>query len=286
VLSFEERTNVLVIVATLGMGVRCVVSERTDPTHHEIGQAWSLLRRLAYPLADAVVVQTARLLPWARGVTLGRKTAHAIPNPLRALTSGAAAASAEREPLVATVGRLWHEKGHDVLIRAFAAVAADFPQWRLTIAGEGPEREALTALADSLGVGERVLMPGWMPVPEELLARAALFVMSSRYEGFPNALLEAMGAGLPVISTACRGSEEMIDADNNGCIVAVEDVEALAAAMRALMGDALRRERLGANAYAASQRYTPRSILPMWDAVLSDSCAAKSASKSYSSSAR
>jgi GalNAc-alpha-(1->4)-GalNAc-alpha-(1->3)-diNAcBac-PP-undecaprenol alpha-1,4-N-acetyl-D-galactosaminyltransferase len=285
VLSFEERTNVLVVVATLGLPLRRVVSERTDPTRHEIGAVWELMRRLTYPFADAVVVQTARLLPWARRTALRPGAAHAIPNPLRALKQ-CGPAPAARETMIAALGRLWLEKGHDVLIRAFAAVAPDYPEWRLTIVGEGPERAALTALTASLGVAERVEMPGWMDVPEEVLARAAVFVMSSRYEGFPNALLEAMGAGLPVISTACGGTEEMIEEGRNGYIVPIDDVDALAAALRRLLGDRGLRERLAADAYVAALRYSPRHVVPMWDAVLRSPCGAKSATKSYSSSAR
>ncbi|HEX2826100.1 MAG TPA: glycosyltransferase [Burkholderiales bacterium] len=276
VLSFEERTNVLVVVATLGLSVRRVVSERTDPTHHEIGVVWAVLRRLTYPLADAVVVQTARLLPWARRAALRRRAAHAIPNPLRTL-KGCARAGGAREPVIAALGRLWLEKGHDVLIRAFAAVAPDYPEWRLTIVGEGPEREALTALAASLGVADRVALPGWMDVPEEVLACAGVFVMSSRYEGFPNALLEAMGAGLPVISTACGGTEEMIEEGRNGYVVPIDDVTALAAALRRLLGDPALRERLAADARTAAQRYSPHRVVPMWDAVLREPCATKRA---------
>ena len=279
VLGFGDLTNVLVIIATLGLGVRRVVSERTDPTCHEIGRLWSALRRVTYPFADALVVQTKRLLPWARKVMLRPMSACAIPNPLRPLRSDG---RGESEPMIVALGRLWHEKGHDVLIRAFAAVASEFPDWRLTIVGEGPEREALTALARSLGVHERVALPGWLPVPEEVLARSSLFVMSSRYEGFPNALLEAMGVGLPVICTACGGSEEMIESGSSGLIVAVEDVDQLAHAMRELMSDGALRHRLAANARAASQRYTHRSVMPLWDAVLSTSCLTNPATRSSS----
>lgn len=280
VLSFEDRTNVLVVFATAGLSLRRVLSERTDPTRHPLGMAWRLLRRLTYPLADAVVVQTRRLLPWARTAMLGRKEAYAIPNPLRVLGNTERTEGAQREPAIVALGRLWHEKGYDILIRAFAAVAGDFPGWTLTIIGEGPEREALTVLARSLEVEDRLFLPGWLPVPEEVLSRAAFFVMPSRYEGFPNALLEAMGAGLPVISSACGGSEEMISEGSNGLVVALEDAEQLAGAMRRLMHDPALRSRMGVNAYAVSQRYAPRTVMPMWDAVLSSPCLSSRTAKS------
>ena len=275
-LSFTDNTNVLAVWSVLDLPIRCVISERTDPGKHPIGRTWEFLRRVSYPMADALVVQTERLLPWARRVMLGRACVHAIPNPLRSMRSVVPASTdapgVPSEPMVVALGRLWEEKGYDLLIRAFARVASEFPRWTLTIIGEGPERESLTALARMLKIADRLSLPGWMPVPEEILARAAIFVMSSRYEGFSNAMLEAMGAGLPVISTACGGSEEMITQGTNGLVVPVDDVEQLADAMRRLMHDDALRQRMGRSALAASQHYAPRSVLPRWDAVLSKPC--------------
>jgi glycosyltransferase involved in cell wall biosynthesis len=183
---------------------------------------------------------------------------------------------------IVALGRLWYEKGYDVLIRAFANVAAEFPRWTLTIIGEGPERESLTELARSLGVAERLSLPGWMATPEAELTQGAIFVMSSRYEGFSNATLEAMGLGLPVISTACGGSEEMITDGKNGMIVPVDDVGQLSDAMRQLMRDEGLRKRMGLSALAVSERYLPRSILPLWDTLLSEPCLPRPATKSFS----
>ena len=282
VLSFEDCTNVLVVLATAGLSMRRVISERTDPEHHHIGAAWRLLRRLTYPFADALVVQTQRLLPWARAVMFRRTAVHAIPNHLRRSAGTVPAAATAREPLVVTVGRLLPEKGHDILIRAFARIAGEFPQWRLMIVGEGREREALVALARDLGLGARVTLTGWMAAPEEVLARAGVFVMSSHYEGFSNALLEAIGAGLPVVSTACGGSEEMIDEGANGFVVPVNDIAALARAMHRLMSEPALRERMGASAVTVSQRYTPRAVMPLWDAVINPPCLPNRAPKSCS----
>jgi len=284
VLSFEDRTNVLTLIATLGLSRRVVVSERTDPTMHRIGRVWSVLRCITYPLADALVVQTARLLPWAAAVMLGRKRVHVIPNVLRSPTRvGPAREAVQRSvPVVASVGRLYREKGYDVLIRAFAAVAAEFPEWTLAIVGEGPQRGELVDLAHALGVAERLALRGWMPRPEDALADAAIFVKSSRYEGFPNALLEAMGSGLPVISTTCGGSEELVEAGVTGLLVAPDDVAATAAALRALMSDSVLRAAMGQSALIAARRYLPARIMPLWDEVLNDTCLPQSAPGSCS----
>jgi glycosyltransferase involved in cell wall biosynthesis len=270
VLSFEDRSNALVLIATLGLPLRCVVSERTDPTVHRIGPMWRIVRRLTYPLADALIVQTVKLLPWARRVMLGRARAHAIPNPLRPQhwSQDARLQRVARGHTIIALGRLGPEKGYDVLLRAFACIAPEFEDWTLSIVGEGPERESLSALAANLGLQHRLTMSGWTAEPDQVLAQAALFVSSSRYEGFPNALLEAMGAGLPVVSTACTGSAEIVADGINGVLVPVDDVQALACGMRRVMRDAALRRKLAENAVATAHRYHAAAIVPRWDTVL------------------
>ena len=281
VLSFEDRTNVLAVAATAGLQVRLIVSERTDPTRHHIGRIYSLLRRVAYPMANALIVQTQRLLPWGAAVMFGRRRVHVIPNPVRLLETPVASETIP-QPQIVCVGRLGYEKGHDVLLRAFASIAPTCPEWKLVIVGDGPERQTLEALTAELGLDERVVLPGWLYAPENALATASLYVMASRYEGFSNALLEAMSMGLPVISTACGGSEELIAEGSNGLLVPVDDSQALGNAMLTLINDPGRRADLGRQARISARRYTPAQIIPLWDSVLTDTCIPSAAAKSCS----
>jgi len=140
-------------------------------------------------------------------------------------------------PVILGVGRHYPQKGFDTLLRAFARVRQETPA-RLVILGEGPERPNLERLASELGVAADVDMPGFDPNPFRYMKRAGVFVLSSRYEGLPNVLIQAMACGCPVVSTDCpNGPAEILDGGRYGALVPVDDVEAMARAIvRALLG--------------------------------------------------
>lgn len=138
---------------------------------------------------------------------------------------------------IVTSGRLTKQKGHALLLQAFSRVRREAP-CRLVILGEGELRGELEQLAAQLGIAGEVLFAGWQQNPFRLLAGADLFVLCSEYEGFPNALLEAMALGLPVISTDCpTGPSELLDAGRYGLLVPTADADALAGAMLSLVRD-------------------------------------------------
>ena len=267
VLSFGEFTNVQTLIATRFTGVRCVVSERTDPSLHYVGRIWHVLRRIIYPSANALVVQTHALRPWAQSI-VGGKRVHVIPNPVRDMRHATEATSAQRTPTVVAAGRLVPAKGFDLLLEAFASASQDRPDWKLVIMGEGPERERLMNRAQELDIADRVSLPGWIAEPGRLLTSAGIFAMSSRYEGFPNALLEAMACGAPSVSFACVGPAEIIENEIDGLLVEVGSAAALARALQRLMNDDELRERLGCNAVKVCHRYALESVIQQWDRVL------------------
>jgi glycosyltransferase involved in cell wall biosynthesis len=269
VVSFGEQMNMLVLLAVPSRSIRKIISERTDPARHRIGRIWELLRRLTYPLAQALVVQTRGLLPWAEAA-VGKRRAYVIPNPVRPLERSANARPREHSRIILAVGRLVPAKGFDVLANAFAEIAHEFPESRLVITGEGPERQSLSALSQKLQLVDRVSFPGWVAEPAELMATATIFVLPSRYEGFPNALIEAMACGLPVISTACAGPLEIVENEVDGLLVPVDSVSELANAMRRLLQDEDLRSLLRRNAMTVSTRYSLDAIVPMWDAVIAN----------------
>lgn len=270
IISFLDVVNLLVLASSRGLGVPVVVSERNDPTaHNELDRLRKLLRPIFYRRADAVVVQTNAVAEWARGF-LPSSRVFRIPNPVYpppSVQDGDFVPQAR--PVVTGLGRLHGQKGFDLLMRAFAACAESRPGWRLAILGEGSERDRLERLAVELGIHERLAMPGTVRHPVAALQRSDLFVLSSRYEGFPNALLEAMSCGLPVISFDCpSGPSEIVRHGVDGLLVPREDWRALAEAMGSLMDDAAERRRLGANALDVKDRFAIDAVMAMWHSVV------------------
>jgi len=264
-IAFCDQANVLALLASRGLPCRVIVSERTDPSLHDIGRLWSGLRRLVYPWADTVVVQTEAVAAWLRR-EIPRARVAVIPNPVLppSVTKNADSAQS-RSPVIIGMGRLSHEKGLDRLLQAFAAVSPAFPNWRLHLLGDGPLREALQTEAERLGIAARVTFPGNIAEPAGHLAAADLFVLPSRYEGFPNALLEAMAAGLPVLAFDCpSGPAAIIRQNVDGVLVPADDVPALKEQMARLMADAGERQRLGGAAVEILDRFGMPALLQQW----------------------
>jgi glycosyltransferase involved in cell wall biosynthesis len=267
VLSFMDKTNVLTLLAMRGLNIPVVVSERSDPAMNHPGQVWANLRLLTYKMADAVAVQSEGAMNYFPTKIQAR--ARIIPNPvskpsgcIRRTVSGDAGMS------VAAMGRLVRAKGFDLLLEAFAQVKDKHNDWELIILGEGPLREELESLRDRLELKGRVLMPGRVSNPYEYMAGADLFVMPSRYEGFPNALCEAMASGVAVISTDCpSGPREIIRDNVDGLLVASEDSKSLASAMDRLMSNDTQRKQLASRAPEVMERFAIERIMPMWEEV-------------------
>jgi glycosyltransferase involved in cell wall biosynthesis len=271
VISFMERTNVLTLVATRGLGVPVIVSERVDPRHYDIGHLWHGLRSLMYRRAAALVCQSRTSLMWfeQRRKVKGR----VIPNPVLALKEGTARLplkNAEGRTMVA-MGRLVDQKGFDLLLDAFGQLSARYLDWSLVIIGEGPLRRELEARACALHLEHRVCFAGEVPNPFPILCAADLFVLSSRFEGFPNALCEAMACGIAVVSFNCpSGPAEIVRHGVDGILVPPGDVFALVAALDALMKDQHERDRLASRAPEVVERFSRDKVLLLWEQLFAE----------------
>jgi glycosyltransferase involved in cell wall biosynthesis len=263
------------LLASRGLGLKVVASERNFPPAKPPSCPWRLLRRLAYPRADLHLVQTEAIAFWLQQRHLARATAclpNAIVWPLAGFEPRVAPADwlAPDDRVVLAVGTKAHQKGFDRLVSAFARLARRHPRWRLVILGLDPgpyhgenQVEMLRRrLGDSGAPQEVLVVPGKVGNVADWYQRADLFVLSSRYEGFPNVLLEAMASGCACLAIDCpTGPAEIIEHDRNGWMLPpAAGADELAAALEALIGAPERRERLGREARQVRERFAPERI--------------------------
>ncbi len=262
--SFLTKINVLTLLASLGRGRRVIVSERNNPRMQRASRVWNLAFAWLARNAAAIVMQTHASLECLTPAT--QRRAVVIPNPIMV---GSVRREAEASLVLAAAGRLTWQKGFDRLIEAFALVADHHPGWTLRIWGEGEAREALEAQIAALGLGHRALLPGNSHSPDEWVGEADAFVLSSRFEGFCNALGEAMAAGLPSFrSTAIMGPRRSFGMTRTGCSSAMAMSTGWRRRSIGLLGDADLRDRLGEAAKMAMVRFRPPVILERWNELL------------------
>jgi len=264
--AFVGRTAIRAVLAAQALPIRLIVAERNDPSRQRLGPPWDLLRRLLYRRAHLVTANSRAAVAALAAFVPRRKLAFA-PNPLPPPPPGPPAAHAGR--LFLAVGRLHRQKAYDVLLEAFARIAGEFPDWRLVALGEGEERAALEAQSARLGLAGRVDWLGQLDDPWPWLRAADVFVLPSRYEGTPNALLEAMSCGLaPIVSDATAGALDHVADGASGLVVPVEDAGALAAAMRRLAAGPELRARLGAAAQRRVAELSFERAAATWERLL------------------
>ena len=227
IVAFTTEANVVALWSALGLGIPVIVSERNQPDRPGLGIWRRLARRLSYPIAASLVVQTEPIARWAE--ERFRVPIHVLPNPVNRLTSQISSHSGKH---IVGVGRLVRQKGFDLLIDSFAKIAPRHPEWTLKIYGEGSERLALEARVERYGLIEQIKLPGVCKNIGDVYADAGLFVLPSRFEGYPNALVEALAAGCPVIATNCPGaSAQILGGGRYGMLVESENADALAVAL-------------------------------------------------------
>jgi len=280
VISFLTNVNVAAILANVGLHVPAVVCEHNNPAVDGRSMLWRFAPRLTYPFADAVTVLTESAVAPFKRMVPGVQKPFVVPNPLPdeifamakpavlpTLTQGAENTGPDvgRKRLVA-VGRLHAQKQFNLLIEAFAALADSFTDWDLWIWGEGPERARLEALVSRLNLSGRIFLPGKTASPWSEMTASDVFAMSSKYEGLPMALMEAMALGIASIAFDCpSGPREIMRDGRDGMLIPPDDVQSFTEGLSRLFGDGDLRMHLGQSAARSiKERYSIECVLDQW----------------------
>lgn len=254
VLSFMTKYNALTILASAFLSTKVFVSDRSNPKK-KLPLLIAMLRKLTYLHADGIIAQTSL----AKDVLIketGNKNIAIIPNPLKEVRTFS---EMKREKVILNTGRLVIEKGQKYLLEAFAKV--EDTEWKLVILGDGPLRHKLEEQTDLLGLKDRVLMPGTVNDVDKWLAKASIFAFPSISEGFPNALVEAMSAGLPCVSFDCdAGPRDFIKDTDNGYLVPVGDVVTFLERIENLMNNDNLRKKIGQEATKIREEFESTMI--------------------------
>ena len=267
ILSFIGKNNMMAILTAFGLKIPVVISVRGEPLEEYYSRWMRLMAKSLFCLADGVVLQTKRCYSFFPKAV--RKKAVTLRNPVRDAFFRERF-EGERDKTIAAVGRVDENKNQELLLRAFAKIAGDFPEYRLIIYGEGRKWKEMQQLAGQLGLGERVLWPGNVDNVEELIYKSRVFVLSSNTEGMPNTLIEAMLLGLTVISTdcPCGGPAELISHGVNGLLTPVGDVDKMEEALRAVLSDRQRADKLGREAAKLQTLYKSEAVYKSWERYL------------------
>lgn len=258
-ISFMEEPNFRSILATKGLPVKTLVSVRNDPNQEYAGKVGWFVGKILLPLADGCVFQTKDAQKWFP-VKLQRKS-RIIYNAVKEEFYGIVRMPTHGE--IVTCGRLVKQKNHELLIDAFSEVVKDYPYVTLNIYGDGPLRGKLQEQINRLGLNKKIFLMGATDNVGKALQTADIFVLSSDYEGMPNALMEAMAVGVPCISTncPCGGPRELFGADSTKKLVPCGDVKQLAK----MICETLNTNEQGTLEKEKAELFHPQKINKMWE---------------------
>lgn len=267
-IGFMHSAFVPLGIALWGKQIPVIGCERTAYRHYQSRPLERLTIRATLPLFDCLTVNNEGVREgYPRAIAQRMKVLH---NPVASLGRSADVTGSDRKVLLA-VGQLRPEKGHSILLAAFARVAVRFPDWRLRLVGDGALMTGLQFQAKSLGIAHAVEFAGVIEEVTREYQSAQLFVLPSFYEGFPNSLAEALSHGLPAIGFEdCPGTNELIESGINGYLVRGADrVERLALALEESMASPERRRQMSVHAIDSVKPYGIETVTDEWERLLS-----------------
>ena len=261
-ISFLASLNIFALTASLGLNIPVIVADRNDPRKVPESYLKRKLRDVLYHLAYRVVVQTSHNKEYFNNI-IKRKTI-IIHNPVDLGNDIGIAIQTPKKKKIVTVGRLMQQKNQKLLIDSFSSVSQKYPEYCLCIYGEGPVRKELEDYIQGKHLEEKVFLMGQVDNIFEEISDAELFVLSSDYEGMPNALIEAMCIGLPVISTDVSGAKDLIENNVSGIVVDVNSKKQLTEAMEKMLANEAFRVNCSRKAINVAKRLSPDVIFKEW----------------------
>ena len=264
VFAFRIAIYCVTLLSLIGIKIPVISSERNDPRFY--GLNLKLLQMILLPLTDRFVVQTQLIKDYFPKFI--QKKTDIIFNPVTEKVFSLPYIPKKKQ--IISVGRLHSQKNQKMMIEAFARLNEQFPEWKLIIYGEGPERNSLESLISSFKsqVSSQIELPGRNENIIEELNQSEIFAFSSDYEGMSNALVEAFCVGLPIITTKVSGTEDIITDGKNGYLLERNDVDGMETAMRKLMSDDMLRRRIGESNKTNASQFKIEHIFKQWEIVV------------------
>lgn len=262
ILSFCDQMNIVTLQAARKLPIPVIISEHSNPAKQQLSRLWEAWRSRNYPRCSVCVLLTEEIAEYAKRWVPAEKV-RIIPTAIAPPAELAPLMRSDR--LVLAVGRLSHEKGFDLLIEAWKKIHVKLPGWQLHIAGSGAVQAALSEQARDL---PSVKLLGWIPNAWPLYQQASMFVLPSRYEGFPVALVEALSQGCPSIATRCTEATQRLPLSRVLQLVDTESSDQIAAAILQLAQRPEDRKQLSAASIQASSEFHWDKVGVLWDELL------------------
>lgn len=261
-ISFMTTSNVLSLLASKSLGIPTIISERSNPYVYTHNSFWNALIKYSFPKAKYLVVQSELIRDYFANIVNIDKI-KILPNPISESLTSTKQIPQKREQIILNVGRLDQNKAQDLLIRAFANV--NHHSWKLIFIGNGERRSYYEELVDDLNLNDKVIFTGNISDVESYYNSASIFAFTSRSEGFPNALIEAMYFELACISTNCpTGPSEIINDGDNGFLIDVDHQTQLEDRLEQLMHDSTLRQSFGSKAYHTAISFEASHVAEQW----------------------
>ena len=260
--SFTVAVNIYSILSCMGMKMDLIIAERNDPKYDPSSQLQRILRNILYPFADKYVFQTNEEKNYfSKKIQFKSRV---IPNPINPQLP--ISYNGERDKRIVTAVRLAPQKNIKLLIDSFNIVAEKYPEFRVEIYGDGPEKDGLFKYIEELGLKSRIKLLGNSKTLYDDIKSAYAFVLPSNYEGMSNSMLEAMALGIPTISTdyPSGGARAVIKSGYNGILVPVNDVDSMAHALESILSNQEYANQLGENGKKIRDELSIKKITKEW----------------------